>query len=76
MMRVIESMEKPIKPILFSSIVLVAVATVFYVLNLLDQIVHGQLYNYGLLFDLAWANPYWTLLKIIQTLLGVIAALT
>jgi hypothetical protein len=76
MKRVRESMEKPIRPILFSSIILVVVATTFYVLNLLDQIIHGQLYNYGLLFDLAWANPYWSLLRIIQMLLGVIAALT
>lgn len=66
-------MEKPIKPILFSSIILVAVATAFYVLNLLDLFVHGQLYNYGLLFDLAWANPYWDLLRIIQMLLGIVA---
>jgi len=69
-------MEKPIRPILFSSIILAAVATAIYVLNLLDQIVHGQLYDYGLLFDLAWANPYWNLLRIIQMLLSVIAALT
>ena len=69
-------MSKPIKPILFSSIILAAVATALYVLNMLDQIIHGQLYNYGLLFDLAWANPYWNLLRIIQILLGVIAAVT
>jgi len=69
-------MEKPIKPLLFSSIILAAVAIVIYVLDLLDQIVHGELYYYGLLFDLAWANPYWTLLRIIQMLLGVIATLT
>lgn len=69
-------MEKPIKTILFSSIILVAVATAFYVLNLLDQIVHGELYNYGLMFDLAWANPYWDLLRIIQMLLGIVAAVT
>lgn len=69
-------MERAIRSLLFSSIILAAVATALYVLNLLDQIVHGQLYYYGLLFDLAWANPYWTLLRIIQILLGLIAALT
>ena len=69
-------MSKPIKSILFSSIVLAAAATTLYLLNMLDQVIHGQLYNYGLLFDLAWANPYWTLLRIVQILLGVIAAVT
>jgi uncharacterized membrane protein len=26
----------------------------------IDTIVHGDLYNYGLRFDLAWAGQYWT----------------
>jgi len=69
-------MSKPIKPIAFGVIILVATALAAYVLNLLDQIVHGQLYNYGLQFSLAWANPYWNLLRIIQILLGIIAIST
>lgn len=69
-------MEKPVRPLLFSIIVIAATASVVIVLNMLDQIVHGQLYNYGLQFSLEWANPYWNLLRIIQALLGIIAAST
>jgi len=69
-------MSKPTKPIAFGVIILVATALAAYVLNLLDQIVHSQLYNYGLEFSLAWANPYWNLLRIIQILLGIIAIST
>jgi len=69
-------MSKPIKPIVFAAIILGATASAAYVLNLLDQIVHGQLYNHGLQFSLAWANPYWNLLRIIQILLGVVAVST
>jgi len=69
-------MEKPIKPLLFAVIVIAATASIAYVLSMLDQIVHGQLYYYGLQFSLDWANPYWSLLRIIQILLGVIAAST
>jgi len=69
-------MDKPIKPIVFAAVVLAATASAAYIINLLDQIVHGQLYNYGLLFDLTWATPYWNLLHILQILLGVIAVAT
>ncbi len=69
-------MDRPIKPVLFAIIVIAATASVAYVLNMLDQIVHGQLYHYGLQFSLDWANPYWNLLRIIQILLGIIAAST
>jgi DNA-directed RNA polymerase subunit RPC12/RpoP len=30
-----------------------------YLLLRLNSIVHSELYNYGLQFSLAWANPYW-----------------
>jgi ribosomal protein S27E len=42
-----------------------------YMLYMLDLIVHGSLYNYGLQFSLDWANPYWTLLRITQSLLAI-----
>lgn len=41
------------------------------VICLLDQIVHGTLYDYGLQFSYNWANPYWLLLRIIQVLLAI-----
>lgn len=70
-------MEKPIKPILFAAIILVATVSALYTLNLLDQVVNGLTYTYGYLqFDLRWANPYWNLLHITQILLGVIVAST
>jgi len=69
-------MTKSIKPILFAVIALVATVLAAYVINLLDQIVHVQLYNFDLKFDLAWANPYWNLLHILHVLLCVIAVST
>jgi hypothetical protein len=38
----------------------------------LDTIVHGLLYEYGLVFDYGWASPYWNTLR---TLLVMLAAL-
>lgn len=31
----------------------------FYV----DKLVHGTLYNYGLVFSVEWANPYWIMMR-------------
>jgi len=31
----------------------------------IDQIVHGDLYNYGLHFSYQWAMPYWTMTTIV-----------
>ncbi|MCW4018281.1 MAG: hypothetical protein NWF00_06345 [Candidatus Bathyarchaeota archaeon] len=43
-----------------SVIVWVAVILALYlVLTKIDLIVHYDLYQYGLRFDLQWANPYW-----------------
>ena len=69
-------MPKTIRSMVLSIIVLVAIGSTAYFLNQLDQIVHGQLYNYHLEFSLEWANPYWNILRIIQTLLGVAGAAT
>lgn len=51
----------------------VSVATVlaFYSLFVLDNIVHGTLYDYGLHFSYEWANPYWTMLRTVQALIGL-----
>lgn len=41
-------------------LVWIAIILVFYlVLTKIDLIIHYDLYQYGLRFDLAWANPYW-----------------
>ena len=59
------------KRALLAIIALASTAATAYALNLLDQLVHGTLYNYGLQFSYDWANPYWFLLRIIQVLLVV-----
>lgn len=48
-------------------------SSVFLVLLLgrIDSIVHGDLYNFGLQFSVAWADPYWTALHLIYVLLVV-----
>ncbi len=63
-------------PYLFTVLILATIVAVFYSLTLMDDIVHGSLYDYGLQFSLNWANPYWTTLRIVQVLLGVTAAVT
>lgn len=37
----------------------------------LDQIVHGDLYRYGLKFDYAWAGQYWTYSRFITESLAI-----
>lgn len=64
------------KLLLFNVLVLAATAFAVYSLALLDKIVHGTLYNYGLQFSYDWANPYWTLLRIVQGFIGLAAVFT
>jgi len=54
--------------------VLVTSVCLAYFLFMLDNIVHGTLYNYGLVFSLEWANPYWATMRIVQVLLCLNAA--
>ncbi|MGD8506483.1 MAG: hypothetical protein PVF15_07465 [Candidatus Bathyarchaeota archaeon] len=60
--------------LLISILALVAAGSAAYLLTVVDTIVHGQLYEFGLIFSLDWANPYWTVFRMIQVLLGIIAA--
>ena len=57
------------KLLLFTVLVLAATAYAVYCLTLLDNVVHGTLYNYGLQFSYDWANPYWMLLRIVQAMI-------
>jgi len=61
------------KLFLLTVLVLVATASAVYSLNLIDKIVHVTLYNYGLQFSYEWASPYWTVLKIVQVLMSLVA---
>jgi len=61
------------KLLVFSVLVLAATVSAVYSLTLLDKIVHGTLYNFGLQFSYDWANPYWMLLRLVQAMI-VLAA--
>lgn len=50
-------------------------AIVVYLLNRLDGVVHGDLYNYGLVFSTAWAVPFWSFERLIYVCLAVPATL-
>jgi hypothetical protein len=54
--------------------VLVTSVCLAYFLFMLDNIVHGTLYYYGLQFSYEWANPYWMTMRIVQVLLCLNAA--
>src|SRR3972149_7775870 len=42
----------------------------------LDQVVHGDLYGYGLQFDYNWAGQYWTYSRLLTTCLTMAIAVT
>lgn len=61
--------------IVFLTWIICAVVMII-LLNSIDLIVHGDLYNYGLQMSTDWANPYWTYLRLNYVLLGVPMALS
>ena len=61
---------------LFIIFVLSMTASIVYSLTILDKLVHGTLYSYGLRFSYDWAIPYWTILRIIEALVGLSALVT
>jgi uncharacterized Zn-finger protein len=44
---------------------------VMFLVNKLDAIVHGELYDYGLQFSFAWATPFWSFERLIYVCLAV-----
>jgi len=50
---------------------LVSTGIMVFMLSRIDSIVNGDLYNYGLLFDLGWAGPYWTMLRMTYVFLAI-----
>jgi uncharacterized Zn-finger protein len=50
---------------------MISALLIIFLLNNIDSIVHGDLYNYGLQMNTEWANPYWTYLRLNYVLLGV-----
>ena len=61
---------------LFIILILSMTASAVYSLTLFDKLVHGTLYHYGLQFSYDWAIPYWTIMRIIQALVGLSAVVT
>ncbi len=43
---------------------LIFIVVFYLLLSKIDLIVHYDLYNYGLQFSLAWAQPYWAVLAL------------
>jgi hypothetical protein len=67
-------MEKTTFPLIRELIVIVIDAMLVVALILLfalDTMVHGMLYDYGLVFSHAWAEPYWLMMKTSMTLIAV-----
>lgn len=44
---------------------LVSSVFVLFLLGMIDSIVHGDLYDFGLQFSYVWASPYWAFLRLI-----------
>lgn len=74
-MRVVLSMMDTLRKYWFVKAVLAlwlaSVVPVLLLLSRIDSIVHGDLYNFGLQFSVAWADPYWTALHLIYVSLAV-----
>jgi len=64
------------KLLLFTVLVLAATASAAYGLTLLDKLVHGTLYSYGLQFSYDWASPYWMMLRLVQASIVLAAVFT
>jgi uncharacterized Zn-finger protein len=63
--------------IIVALIVWIASAAVnIYVLTRFDALVHGQLYEYGLRFDNAWADAYYSYSQLMYIAIGVPIALS
>ena len=64
----------------FEKIILILwlASSVFIVVlvGMMDNIVHSDLYNYGLQFSSEWAVPYWSMLRLIYICLALPAALS
>jgi hypothetical protein len=75
-MGLIDLLRKP----MFGKIILMfwlfSAAFLVYLLGVIDSIVHGELYNFGLQFSVVWADPYWNALHLVYIFLAIPAALS
>jgi len=56
---------------IFLAIWVASAVLVIFLLTRFDMLVHGQLYNFGLQFDHAWADPYYFYAQLMYVALGV-----
>ena len=63
------------KTVIFLLVILILKLVTFYYLSLLDQFVHGDLYDYGLIFSYEWAEQYWRTNQLAWTFLAGATAL-
>lgn len=50
---------------------LVSSVIIILLLGYIDNVIHDQLYNFGLQFSFAWANPYWIAYRTIYVCLAI-----
>jgi hypothetical protein len=55
---------------------LLSAALSAFILNRIDGIVHGDLYDYGLVFSYNWASGYWVLLRLLYVCLALPSVLS
>jgi uncharacterized Zn-finger protein len=44
---------------------------VVFLMGMIDGIVHGELYGFGLQFSYVWASPYWAFVRLVYVCLAV-----
>jgi hypothetical protein len=54
--------------LVFLMTTIAAIVCSLFLFSLLDQIVHGDLYRYGLKFSYEWASQYWTYAWLVRSL--------
>jgi hypothetical protein len=55
---------------------LISVGFVLILLVRIDNIIHSDLYNFGLQYDFTWAGPYWVIFRLIYVCMVIPAALS
>jgi len=57
--------------VIFLPLSIISLSICYYLLQFIDLIVHGDLYDYGLVFSYEWANQYWNLTASIRSSLNI-----
>jgi hypothetical protein len=60
---------------LIPSVLAICAGVSLYAFMQIDNIVHGTLYQYGLQFSHAWADPYWNMAHLLDAMVGLIVGL-